>query len=354
MISVQLTSTDVGVIFTLINAFVEFAFLTVMLTMLAIHECKVLKKGKLINIRKHCRFVRLITLFAIILFISLEITFSRTVDEEIRHVGSDGPCVRTQINIPPKIPSGNFSNAEALITYNCLNSTTDTWRVRLGNYSTESGKVECATEDVFTYRINSFITYFPLRNGTIGCVGESIEDRGRRCVTVRAEKNVVYLSAPYFEADLNESDFRRDFYGTALSFDPSQHLEDFAKSAATLGKFGVTDELNLRRLTFLHDLSTTCSLKKKEVRITLIPSIFLGIMVVLWTFSLILFGLMFVWKREVFYDVQNTWDCTTKTSYRFDSQEKGEFYIKCVEANGEKRIFVTDSREEGRLNFEED
>ena len=354
MIEVPLNSITVGVIFTLVNAFVEFAFLTAMLTTLALHECKKLKKGKLINIRNHCRYVKVITLSAIMLFISLEIIYSRIVDDESRFVKGYEPCVRTQINIPFERPSSILSKENSLINFHCLKAESDTFHVRLGKYSNETGKVECAAKEVFSYKEN-WITDFPINSGVVGCAGEPLKDRGMACITARAEGRIVYFSEPYLEVDFNKTTFTRNisFFKTKVSFNPRRYLKDFAEGIAWLGRQSVTDFLHLRRAVFLRDVSTTCEMKQREKKVTMIPSIFLAIMITLWTFSLMLFGLTCIWKREVFYDIRNTWDCATKTSYRFNDQEKGEFYLKCIEANGEKRIYVTDSGDEDRLSFEE-
>ena len=352
MATLHLSSIVIGLIFTIINALVELAFVNAMLVTLALYECNILKKGKLINIRRHCVNVKVITWIGMMIFISVEIGFSATTKNGSRSVTVGEPCIRMRINIPPKIPSGNFSNEDTLITYKCLDSTNDTFRVRLGNYSTKTGKVECSADEVFSYQVNTGLKEFPIDSG-IDQYAEVTEDLGKVCITARAEGRMVYFSEPYREIEVTETAFTGNlsFFGTKLSFDPQPHLEDFAESVAWLFVNSVTESLDLRRAIFLRPENATCP---SQIEATIIPNLFIVIMLELWMFSLILFGVGIYQRQYVFYDLRNAWDCTTKISYRFHDSGKGEFYVKCIERSGDRRIYITDNSEEDTICLEDE
>lgn len=335
MVVIPLAPFTTSLLITIVNASVELACLSSMLIFIALSECQRLRNGKAISIRWHCIWVRLVTVIAMIMFVALEIVISVNSDTATKKVINSEDCVTTKLGVRSK-----DSPPSEIVTFQCMKIQSNKYMFHTGNYSNANGRVQCEKEIVYWYLAQRFLENVPIAGGTTNCEGDT-------CVVLKSDKKVLLISEPFHKISLNNKSAQATFLPTNLPFDPSDKLEEYAKKMSELYAFPVTDELDIRRLLLLGAEETKCDFSEDSGEVTKISTWIVVVVSAVWATSILLCMFMiFVKKKQVFYDMRNTWDWATKTHSRPGRVSSNHLYIKCGTDRSSLRIYVVDSLEE--------
>ena len=333
MTIISLRPSVTSLVITLINASIELACLSALYTLIARIECSRLQRGRLINIRWHCFYIRLVALLVMLMFIILEIIISLNSNTTSIRSTKIEKCFR----VLPGIDNGDDSAEGEAVSFRCLSVNKKQFSYRIGNYSHQTDRIECASELVYQYEVHK-------REFLSMNIGERICDQGT-CATVAVEGRKVLISAPFEKKFLEMKEMKNktiEFAPTMVNFDPRNLGVHFVKNLVKTYQGDNFDEHEVRRRVLLGGKNDSCSFAGKEKQATSISTwvvIFIGC---IWSVSALLFLIMVMNKRSVFYDMHNTFDWASKT-YQMAEELRGKrLYLKMVTINGMNRFYVVD------------
>ena len=342
-VSVPFRSLTTSLFITIINASIELAFLSAMLVMIAANECRKLRKGEAINIRRHCFSVRLVTVTAMIMFIVLEILISINSKAGHSMTTKEDACISTREGMV----SLNDSSASEAITMRCMNVNGDVFSFRNGNYSKDNGMIRCENDTSFVYKYTAkdLVADDPLSNAVTKCIST-------KCVAVKSRGNSLLISVPYEESSGSMANKNNSFMLTTVMFDPKPMIEDVADRVAELYQLQITDELQIRRLALLRAIDSDCDVMVMEHQVTEISTWIAAITIIVWILSILLIFSAIIVKRHIFYDINRIRDWAEKT-YNVPGRDSGdEFYIKTGLEGDIHRLYVTNSLKDNLSDME--
>ena len=342
-VSVPFRSLTTSLLITIINASIELALLSAMLVMIAANECRKLRRGEAINIRRHCFSVRLVTVAAMIMFIVLEILISINSKAGHSMTTKEDACISTRGGMV----SINDSSASEAITMRCMNESGNVFSFRNGNYSKDSGMIRCEdnTSFVYEYTAKDLIPDDPQSNAVTKCISA-------KCVAVKSRGNNLLISVPYEENSGSMETNNTSFMLTTVLFDPKPMMEDVADRVAELYQLQITDELQIRRLALLRAIDSNCEVRVMGHQVTEISTWIAALTIIVWILSILLiFAAIFV-KRHIFFDLNRIRDWAAKTHNMPGRDSGDEFYIKTGLEGDIHRLYVTNSPKDNLSDME--
>lgn len=333
-VTIPIRSLTASLVITIINASIELACLSAMLIMIAANECRKLRKGEAINIRTHSFSVRLVTVIAMVMFITLEILISVNSATGFWITTKEQDCVSTREGII----SENDSLASEAITMRCMSITNDVFSFRTGNYSRVDGSVQCEKNVVYKYTAQDFVHDEPISDAVIKCFST-------KCAAVKAREKTLLMSGPYEKGTGDVKTSTTSFLRTNLTFDPKPILEDIAEKLVEVYNLAILDDLQIRRLVLLGAADTRCEFTDEKNQVTEIPTWIVILLLIVWMSSIFLVIVALFVRRSIFYDIHRTWDWASKT-YNVPERNFGtDFYIKSIFDGSIHRIYVVSSPE---------
>ena len=347
MTIIPLAPFTTSMLITILNATIEILCVSSIFILIAIHECNRLLRGEHISIRRHMYVVRIVAVMAMVIFVVLEVVISIYSGSAFRSRMASQPCISTGDFLPP----GDKGTQGEAVTFRCLKIDGTVFTFRHGNYSLDTGQVQCEDNIIYRYKTGTK-EELAVEGGTVGCDEEF-------CVVVHLQNdtNRVAFSEPidvrFFLPDevivTGTSRIFR-FLVTEFFFNVTTPAITIAERAAKAYKQNVTDGLQLRRRTFQGTTEDKCDFVVKKDEVTEISIWIVVLMCIVWTMSLILFAVTMSQRKHVFYDVRSTWDWAKKTNHLVDGTRDGDLFLRCVREDGVPRIYVVDGVDED--NFE--
>lgn len=313
-----------------------------MLVMLAAYECRKLRNGEAISVRKHSCFVKLVSLAAMIMFIIVETLISNNSDTAIVTTRKEQDCV----SIKSGMVSADDPSAGEAITFKCMSIINDIYSFRTGNYSKADGTVECGEDVIYTYEASSMLIDEPVVNCTVRCASPN-------CVAVKYDGNRLLISQPFGESSLEDLESSvSSFIQANVSSGPRPRIEEIADKVMELFMVPIINDLEILRRILLHAYDRKCEFVDKRKEVTKISTWITVIVIIVWTLSILLCFISLAVRKHVFYDLCQAWDWAAKAHNIPERATTRDLYVKCKTEEDCERIYVTGSPEElnERLN----
>lgn len=315
-ILLPLKSQFTSLIITVISAVCEFALLYAITILNGLYECKKLKRGKVVSLRRHILRSSVITFVSLALFFFLEIITSFLSDPADIFTTENHSCVSVGNLLKRKNDSLDFPIANDIFA-KCLRR--DFFIIQsAGNYSKENRLIQCAEQPIYSFR-DSELTNMSVSGATPGCM-ES--DQGTACVFAAQRGNITFISDIFLKAEMPLIQELPSFQ-TMLHFEAKGMLRLWAERTVRSRVDGFSSPAQLRRLVFTGAENTNCDFNIFVGDGTSIQEALLVLLVVMWGLSLILFSLSILLKKNVFYDIGKPLHWATKT-FRVTDDDVGD------------------------------
>lgn len=330
-VTISLRPSIFSLVITVTSVVVELACLQALYILNALVESRSLRQGKLISVRRHRFRTQLLAVFATATFVAIEVITSANSHTAFITGSNSQPCVQLAVRTgydPESLVTDDveLSTAAEVVALSCVQIRNSTFFFRGGNYSADTGKVECEQNALYSYRANVREQHSPFGDDAVRYCGQS------GCVAVILRQNQTLLVSEWFRRESS-----RDRNASFIVVDsnlaiPRSRLRSIAQHTQDLYEWVTVDELEVRRQTLLEAKVSTCSFESGRREVTRIRTWTLVVAILFWSLCVALFVVMNVAKKWVMYDMRNAMDWASKTLHVGNGD--GE------DGNRRRRLFV--------------
>ncbi|KAI0557522.1 hypothetical protein FGB62_292g04 [Gracilaria domingensis] len=346
MVLINLKAQYVDLIVTMLSGVAELCLFGAALAFNRYAECDALKRGKQVSVRRHSARTKFLAVFAMVVFIVLEVILSSFSDPAFSREEQRRPCVAVDRLDVRNGSNYNINTDSILIT--CARVDGDAIFQRVGNRSLSDTDVVCGDSDVYKSvgegRVQTPIDANQSQSCSdegFGCIFSEISGREFRFSELLLEDEIEFLIADRTPIT---------YLVTTLFFDIDKSQEgELGRRVINAFGDGVTDPQELRRRILLGTEDTICPFFLLNDA-TEVPLGLICVIVATWVLSVIAFVSTLLFRRQIFYDMGDPLHWAQRTFRHVDEPILENPVVTSVYEHGERLMYVSSASSE-EYNF---
>ncbi|PXF49608.1 hypothetical protein BWQ96_00678 [Gracilariopsis chorda] len=367
MVLIPLKSQYVSLINTIISLLTELSLLKALLRVNNYCECHALQKGHHVSVTRHQNRATCLVLVTTAAFFAIELLLSFYSDPAVKLTFQSQPCVAVE-TLTRRSGDPGTSLEEIGIVLSCVKTNESNIFLRVGNYSMETRKVECAESATLMFTLEPHVS---LPIGTAAAVSSEnpfpdplLKCADGFCVVIQtasyqssSSDTTVWFSDVFFADEVSMLQIDNSpikFLNTTIfsAQNNTELLPKFAERLLQAYDENLNDPFELRRLMFLGSERDTCQFQRTSEATEVPPFIIVSVSTV-WVISLAAYAMTLLLSRRVFYDISNPVHWAKRTYRRTDEPVHGDPSVSRVLENGHHVMYVSGSNPEGNGSIDD-
>ncbi|CAN8070199.1 unnamed protein product [Agarophyton chilense] len=329
MVLINIRAPIVTLIVAVICLVVELSFLIASLWIFQFITCRRLTNQQSITVRSQKRAISGLAVLATLMFVVLETIISVSSQAVVQTIDSLQECIQ---NKAVGIETSDFEIEGEIIHYGCTTINGNSVTHHPGNYSLDTGNLQCAADVLYSYTIGE-------RQSVSWADGDSKCDFVS-CLVVVLRGDMLYISV---SVGAHETEAPIEAIPTNVTFlningeDLKRILNITMNSYVT----GIQEETDIRRRALAAPVKSKCEFTQTGTQSTSIPLSVIVISSTVWILSILFFLASFAFKNKVFFDSGNPTHWASLTWHDIEASEGDEPRLMISDPNGSRRIRIT-------------
>ena len=300
MVLLSIRAPALSLIVSVLSLLSEMLFLSAALSFNSTYDSYRLRRGDAINVRFHRFRVLIISLIAMVSFVTMEAIVGITSDPVLVPQTRYEDCFTSFINFTRGPRRRGNEEEEIILNRACVKFSENRLTIWSGNISRSTKEIVCSQKEPLYSLVPD--------NRTLIKRSSAVEDQRIQGVYSLAqwqnESNTLLLATDYGIYNEEAAAFETRFYDDSF-FLSNAKLLAIAKRLTAMAETCLLEEMENRRLLFVDVKKQKCPFSTGNKQATEIPLSLLVLALIAWPSSLILF-LASLYFRNLTFDVSNS------------------------------------------------